>query len=191
MRALFCIGLFCVLVTDPVGAAPAIHRGPATRDSTYTQRRVILTPGERVRIGMTDDPDRIPDRLRGQFVGTVVGLNHDHLTVVLSDGTPAVIQRDLVTGIELGVDHGSRAKHALIGTGIGLLFGALVGFAQGDDPSGDLIAFSAEENAVMGMILFAPIGFMTGAVLPYGQSWKDPVSLDRVQLHPTSRGGAR
>jgi len=142
---------------------------------------IVITPADKVRIQTTYDPSRVPLPLRGQFVASMVGMNPHTVTFVLNNGQPAVVHRDLIVGIQTSVDHGSRSKHALIGAGIGLMAGAILGFAGGsDDP--DFMEFSRAEGAAIGAILFTPICALIGTALPAGQEWKE-VPLDRVELN--------
>lgn len=141
---------------------------------------IVITPADKVRIQTTYDPSRVPLPLRGQFVASVVGINQNTMTFVLGDGQPAVVHRDLIVGIQTSVDHGSRGKHALMGAGIGLLAGAMIGFAGGSD-NPDFMEFSRAEGAAIGAILLTPIGALIGTAVPAGQEWK-AVPLDRVEL---------
>ena len=164
-----------------VGSSPAaagIHRGPATRDSTSTPHPVVVTPADRVRIETVWDPARVPEPLRGKFVGSVAGLNHENLTVVLGNGQPAVVHRDLIKEFDVAGQHGPRWKHALIGAGIGAAFGALAGLSSSPDAW-----FSQGDLVLIGTILYTPIGAIIGAVLPAGETWKE-VPLERVEWSP-------
>jgi len=172
------LGLAALVLIGSSPAAAGIHRGPATRDSTATAHPIVISSVDRVRIETVWDPARVPGPLRGKFVGSVAGLNHENLTVVLSDGQPAIVHRDLVKQLEVASQHGPRWKHTLIGAGIGAAFGALAGLSSEPDAwldQGDLVLIAA--------ILYTPIGAIVGAALPAGTTWKE-VPLERVEWKP-------
>lgn len=180
MRAALVLFATSLVVVQASVCAAGIHRGPSTRDSTSTSapHPVGISPGDRVRIETVWDPARVPEALRGKFAGSVAGMNHENLTVVLADGQPAVVHRDLIKQFDVASQHGPRWKHVLIGAGIGAAFGAMVGATSSPDAwldQGDLI--------VIGSILWTPIGAMVGAVLPAGTTWKE-VPLERVEWSP-------
>jgi len=181
--ALVCLMMAAVVLVHGTARAGEIHRGPSARESAWTPSPIVITPADRVRIQMVANPERVPTLLRGQFAGSIAGANAGTLTVVLDDGQPAVVHRDLVEGLEVRVDHGSRGKHALVGAFIGGAVGALIGLSSDGGDSGDLIYFSPGEMAAMGAIIWAPIGAIIGTAIPAGESWK-PVPLERVQWSP-------
>lgn len=145
---------------------------------------VVIRPTDRVRIETVPVNERVPMPLRGKFVGSITDFNSDKLTVVLDGGPTAIVHRDLVAGLEVGVDRGSRGKHALIGTGVAILIGGALGFASGSD-NPDFMEFSRGEGALAGAILSAPIGALIGAAMPAGMSWKT-VPLEQVEWTPPS-----
>lgn len=188
MRAvLLCAATAAIVLVQESARADEIQRGPSTsRNASVGATPIVITSHDRVRIQLAGDPARLPAPLRGQFTGSVAGLNHENLTVVLGDGEPAVIHRDLVTQLELGSEHGPRWKHTLIGAGIGLALGAAMGYASGDDsrsPEELLVEFSRAESALFGMMLLTPIGALVGAVLPAGEGWRE-VPLENVEWSP-------
>jgi hypothetical protein len=105
-------------------------------------------------------------------------LNHENLTVVLANGEPAVVHRDLVKQFDVGTQHGPRWTHTLIGAGIGAAFGALAGLSSSPDAW-----FSQGELVAIGAILYTPVGAVIGAVLPAGETWKK-VPLESVEWEP-------
>jgi len=174
------LGLAAVILIGSSPAAAGIHRGPATRAPEFAPRGIVVTPADRVRIETVWDPARVPEPLRGKFVGSVAGLNHENLTVVLADGEPAVVHRDLVKQFDMASQHGPRWKHTLIGAGIGAFFGALAGAASS---GGDTWINDAGELALIGAIFYTPIGALIGAAFPAGETWKK-VPLERVEWEP-------
>jgi hypothetical protein len=127
----------------------------------------------------------VPLPLRGRFTGSMVGANQDTMTFVLDDGQPTVVHRDLIVGIETRVHHGSRGKHALIGAGLGMVFGAVFGYSTYDDSPDDFIVFSRSDTTFMGMVVFGAVGALVGSAVHAGDDWKD-VPLDRVELKTAS-----
>jgi hypothetical protein len=145
---------------------------------------VAITPSDHVRVQTRHDPSRVPLPLRGQFVGSMVGMDRNTMTFVLEDGQPAVVHRDLIVGIETRV-HQSRGKHALIGAGVGMALGALIGYASYHDSQDEWVVFTRRDTTVMGMIAFGAIGALIGTVSEVGEDWKE-VPLDRVELNTAS-----
>ncbi len=70
------------------------------------------------------DPGRVPEPLRGKFVGSVTGSNCENLTVVLADGSRQVVHRDLVKEFDVAAQHGPRRKHVFTGAIIGAVLPA-------------------------------------------------------------------
>lgn len=166
------------LASGPADAA-GIQRGPATRDASYVAMPIVLTPADRVRIETVKDSDRVPVILRAQFSGSLVDFNHTSLTVAVDGEQPVIVHRDLVARFEIGVDHGSRWKHAAYGTLIGGLFGASLGLAA---TSGDHSA-DAGVLAGIGAAVLGAVGLVIGTALPAGEDW-NTVPIERVQWSP-------
>ena len=192
---LLALGLFLttfVVIQASTCVAEEIQRGPSSRRSpVLAQSPIVIRSGDLVRIGMTDHPERIPGRMRGQFEGSIVGVNHEHLTVVLPDGTPAIVHRDLVAEVQVGANHGSRSKHALVGFLVGTVIGGAIGFASGDDTPDELIEFNRGESALIGVILLAPLGTLIGVGLPAGQYWTPPVPINAVEWSVPAAAGTK
>ena len=166
------LGLAALVLIGSSPAAAAIHRGPATRDSTATAHPIVISSVDRVRIETVWDPARVPGPLRGKFVGSVAGLNHENLTVVLSDGQPAIVHRDLVKQLEVASQHGPRWKHTLIGAGIGagLAGGLAIASETNDNP------LEVKDSVAAGMVVLgAGLGALTGFVI--GKTGKKRVLL--------------
>lgn len=175
-RVMLPVLLAVAVLSGSPPARAAIHRGPASRDSTWTHSPVVITPADRVRIETTPDAVRVPDVLRGRFVGSIVGMNETTLTVIPDGGPSAVLPRDLVHRLELGIDHGSRSKHALIGALASGCIGAVLGLAayNGDELS------TRSQDAAIGAAFFGAIGLAVGAVLPAGEHWRR-LPLERIE----------
>ena len=151
------------------------------RGTEDTPAPITITPRDPVRVQTVHDSFRVPLPLRGYFVGSMVRMNQDTMTFVLGDGQPAVVHRDLIAGIETRVSHGSRGKHALIGAGIGMVFGATLGYATYDPNPDEWIIFTRSDTTFMSMVAFGVIGALIGTAVPAGEDW-NAVPLDRVEL---------
>lgn len=99
-------------------------------------------------------------------------------------------RRDRASGFARGVRTGF-----LVGGGIG----AFLGFASGDDPPGGFVSFSAEDKAMMGLVVLGGAGVVAGGLagaLNPGHTWRPvPASaLDRpraaVRVAPRDGGVA-
>lgn len=112
-----------------------------------------------------------------QGVWTVQSTTADSLVVRNANGAT----RTLPNGVMLirraeGKDRlGSLVRGALIGLASGSAVGAAFGYAQGDDPEENFIRFTAEENALLGAVLFGGLGTIVGTVVGIAaprSSWK-------------------
>ncbi len=77
-----------------------------------------------------------------------------------------------------------------IGLGLGALTGALIGFGSGDD-EGSFIAFTAEENALIGTILFGPLGAVIGTIAGALAKAKDDFIFQPYPNTPTGDSGSQ
>ncbi len=174
MRAALSLFVTALVVVQASVCAAQIDRPPS---NVVAPPPVLIHRDAPVRIRTIHDPARVPSQLRSQFVGSIADINQRSLTVVLPDGKPAVVHRDLVAEFETGVDHGSRTAHAMIGAGAAAVVGLLLGAAAEDD------AFISQGEMMVGSaILCAPIGALIGAVCPAGKSWKS-VPLENVEMN--------
>ncbi|HEY0995545.1 MAG TPA: hypothetical protein VGD77_06115 [Gemmatimonadaceae bacterium] len=124
----------------------AIAAAPAAAQPSYAE----LQPGARVRLG--DAPRRS---------GTVLTRRGDSITVAVGKGAPRTLALASLTGVQVyrGRSRASGARvGALWGTGLGILFGAVV--ARGDSAmnEGAFIAFAGYNGLVTG----ATIGAIAG-----------------------------
>jgi hypothetical protein len=132
----------------------------------------------------------------GQLVGKLLALDDENLTLQVGfDTPPRVLPREHVTDLAVSADRGSWVRGTLIGAGIGAAAGALIGFALGDDKQSDNNAgdvdFTAEDKALFGVILGAPIGALIGLSVPPFETWIDvPPDRIRMSLRPNRGGGA-
>ena len=149
-----------------------------------------LEPGSRVRVSVR----RIGSDLLVRKVGSLLAVRRDSLFLKeagTNDST--VVALTQVSRIE--VSRGRRG-HTLQGMGIGLLagagFGALIGYASGDDEAG-FLSFSAGDKAVLGGMGGGILGTLIGAIGGSARtdSWVDvPVRRVNIGLLPTRSRGA-
>jgi hypothetical protein len=164
--------------------AEAIRHGPASRDPDLVKRprtrQVVIDPSDRVRVETVPDSVRVPELLRGKVVGSIDGINATSLTIVLDNGQPAVIHRDLVARMDLRIDKGSRWKHGAISA---LIFGATGALLFASVSAGENQSLGEAEGSATakGAALFASVGLLIGLLGPAGESWK-PLPKDRVSL---------
>jgi hypothetical protein len=153
----------------------------ATPPSLRAQGPPELAPGARLRI-------TAPEITFANKVATTVAVRGDSLVVQPVDGdTTAVIAFAQIRKLE--VSQGVQ-RQALRGFGIGLLaggaFGAVLGFADGDDSQG-FVQFSAVEKALLGGLVFGGIGGAVG--LAAGSATRSErwtrVPLDRQRVGVT------
>jgi hypothetical protein len=112
--------------------------------------------------------------------------------MVSSNDTISIALRDVT---RLDVSRG-RTRNSGRGFGIGLLaglsFGVLGGLASGDEEAPCLFCMSAEEQMVLGGVVFGGLGGLVGAVigtLSYSERWVAiPADHLRVEVRPTSVG---
>jgi hypothetical protein len=133
-----------------------------------------LAAGTRVRVQMSNERQRL--------VGRVFALDNDSLTLqVEKEEAPRVLPRAQVSALAVSAGRRSRGRLALLGAGVGVVVGAVIGFAGGDDPNVDEGGLTAGENAVEGAGIFGAIGALIGLAVPPGERWKE-VPLDRVRV---------
>jgi hypothetical protein len=147
-----------------------------------------LASGTRIRAKVTETTDKGKTRTR-EVRGSLVDLGDSTLTmkpervpsgVGTRSGSYLIIPRERIEELETSVRPSRRGQGALIGLGVGAIVGAMIGFADGDDPAG-FMSFSAEAKAGMLAIVFAPVGAMIGALAAPGEQW-DSVSAGDVRL---------
>jgi hypothetical protein len=162
------------LLVAVVGSSAAVAQEPAP-----------LQPGQRVRVRSTVAHAPV-------LTGAVESIGRDTLIVRREDGAAAGVATAIpFSGIaQLQVSQGRHSRWVrgmLIGAGVGAVAGAIIGAATYDE---DDWLFSTGENAVLGALLFTPIGALTGAVIGLQvktERWEG-VPLDRVR--PAVGGGA-
>jgi hypothetical protein len=149
--------------------------------AAVAQEPTPVQPGQRVRV-------RSLLAHRPVVTGAVESIGRDTLVVRPEAGAAAAIPLSSIARLEV-----SRGRHSrwltglVVGAGAGAVTGAIIGAATHDE---DDWLFSAGENAVLGAVLFTPIGALTGTViglLVKTERWKS-VPLDRVR--PTVGGGS-
>jgi hypothetical protein len=84
-----------------------------------------------------------------------------------------------------------RGAGALEGLGLGLLGGALtgaiIGFADGDDPPESFLSFTAEEKAVIGGVLLGGVGGLLGLPIGAAVGSKDVYRIEHQYPQDTTR----
>jgi hypothetical protein len=91
----------------------------------------------------------------------------DSLVVRNADGVSRpVASTEVVIRRAVGKNRlGSAVRGLLYGMGAGAVFGAAIGYAQGDDPPDVFLSFTAEENALFGAVAFGALGTIAGTVV--------------------------
>jgi len=175
--------LFVLAIVPASRPAQAIDRGRSYHHEATAPPPVVLTPADRVRVQMADKPDVCRRSCAGKFEGSIVGLTPEHFTVALDTGAPyAVVHRDLVTQLEVRVDHGSAWKHALVAVGIAAGVGAAIGATSAS--SGDLAFLPATSGHRCHCV--RAVGLLIAAILPSGVKlggWQR-VPMERVSWSP-------
>lgn len=139
--------------------------------------------GQRVRVRST--VAQVPE-----LTGVVETIRPDTL-MVRDDDRSVATAVPLATIDRLQVSHGRHShwiRGAAIGFGAGVVTGATLGAASGND-----WLFTSSENAFIGAILFAPIGAVTGAVvglLVRTERW-ETVPLERLAPEVAWHTGGR
>lgn len=138
------------------------------------QSSVSVEPGDQIRVRAAG--------VRGAW--TVLSVTPDTLRLQ-RDGGEEAVATDRLTGVDVSLGPRSRGAGAARGAGIGglagVLTGAALGFADGDDPPG-LLAFTAEAKAFFGAVVLGAGGAVTGGIigaLAPGHRWRrfDDASL--------------
>jgi hypothetical protein len=136
-----------------------------------------VQPGQRVRVQSTVAHTPV-------LIGAVEAVGTDTLVVRRADGAGAGVATamPLSSIARLQVSRGRHSKWLTglaLGAGVGAASGAVIGAATHKDND---ILFSTGDNAVLGAIVFTPVGALTGMViglLVKTERWQT-VPLDRV-----------
>ena len=144
-----------------------------------------LEAGARVRVVVSSG--------QGRLTGGLLAVDNERLTLQIeNEKTPRVLPRAEVTALAVSAGRRSRGRGALLGAGVGVVVGAVIGFAGGDDPNVDEGGLTASENAVEGAGIFGAIGALIGLAIPPGERWKEvPLDRVRVSLLPVRGRGVR
>ncbi len=156
------------------------------------QQDTLVVPGARVRV-------TAPTVAENHLVGTVAAVDADTLVLGVNHGTSSLaIPFASMTSLE--VSRGKKSKAglgAIIGAPIGLVAGALIGYAAsgggGTFPLGEGLERLEEGGDAMaaGALLGGLTGGLIGALI--GSSIKvdrwETVPLDRIRVSLTTRGG--
>ena len=151
-------------------------------------------------------PLQVGDYIRGEvrdssrntksIEGTLSALDDSTLTVDTrswNDFLPLSYERKHVERLELRTRPSSNGKGALIGLGVGLVMGAIIGYAAGDhDESSDQwMDFHPpdEQTAVAGAVLLGAIGALAGSLIAPGATW-EPVHSGKTTLGVVSPSSA-
>ena len=130
---------------------------------------VQLDSGSRIRVWAP-----VPPLVRQRGTLTAFGADtlHIHLDRPISPGTAGVVV-PLASLTRLDVSRGrhSRGRKALGGAIIGLVGGAILGFATGGNCEGEFLCATPAEDAAIGGGLFAVAGALIGALLPPSEKW--------------------
>jgi hypothetical protein len=141
-------------------------------------------PGGRVRVSLRKDSPFGKERL----TGVVAGLEPDALALQVKGHGAVLVPYTDILKIEASRGRSrwrGMGRGVLIGTGVGVI----AGLAQGDDPEGMLMAFSATDKAMIFGVLAMPLGAVIGAAVGV-ERWEsvEPAKV-RFGLLPV-RGGA-
>ena len=155
--------------------------------------------GQRVRVLMASPSGRTE-----RIVGNVVKENERTLILERSGSKdpPVTVERSTVTGVERSVAKSRRGHGATLGLLIGVVAGAAVGYAAGDDSKGvpfctfdgcaTLGPFvpSKADTAVLLGATFGLVGAGVGAALSPGERWhRVPDEGIHFGLTPVAGGG--
>jgi hypothetical protein len=108
-------------------------------------------------------------RLRDSSAPSPLVLSADQVWIQPTE--PATVHRDTIVGIKSNNLHDSVLKHALIGAGVGLVFGAIVGYACGDDTPDEFLELNRRDSTALGMAMFTPLGALIGMSVHTGKDW--------------------
>ena len=152
----------------------------ATADETAP-----LDAGSRVRVRVSGEQQPL--------VGRLFAVNTDSLTLQIEkEKAPRVLPRAQITALAVSAGRRSRGRGALLGGCVGVVVGAVVGYAGGDDPNVNEGGLTASENAVEGAGIFGAIGALIGLAVPPGERWREvPLDRVRVSLLPVRGRGIR
>jgi hypothetical protein len=152
-----------------------------------TEHRALV--GKRVRVTMPDTMriGDLPSSARPLVViGKLVAMS-DSTMSVRNDGTSSYVTVPLSRVQRLEVSTGlTRGETAAIGGLIGLGAGGILGYAGGEDCTGnEFICFPREQTAVAGALAGAAIGGVIGFIAGRGERWRDASIPARVSVVPT------
>ena len=155
------------------------------------QQKPLVAPGARVRVTA---PTIVPNRV----VGTVVALDTSRL-LLQTNGRQARPRLEIplasLTRLELFRGPGNRAAaFTLYGAGAGAVTGLILGYAAGEDCSGDeWFCFDREELALGGAVILglagAGIGLVAGLFTKSGRGHWTAVPLDHIRVSLTPYEG--
>jgi hypothetical protein len=108
-----------------------------------------------------------------RLTGTLVADDPSSLTLAIHGGRSRVtVPRSRLATIEVGRRRSHRGSAAARGALAGVLIGAVVGYAAGEDcPNGELICLSRGDTVRAAAILGAPIGAVIGAFVSPRERW--------------------
>jgi hypothetical protein len=151
-----------------------------TATSAFSESLEDLSLGTRIRV--TTASTTAPIARSSTVTGSLTHISDSTLVLGdLSHRGAAVISREEITRIERMIQGRQRGKGALYGFFIGAGFGAIAGFASGDDPSG-MVSLSAETKAGFGALVFGALGTLIGLLVAPGERWQE------VELDPPAAG---
>jgi hypothetical protein len=174
MRSTF-IGLVALLSIIPVVSLAA-----------QTEPRVLV--GKRVRITMPDTmgTSEPPSSRPLVVIGQLVAFNDSTMSVRNEASAGDVtVARSRVQRLEVSTGS-NRGVSAMTGGLIGLGVGGLIGYAGGENCSGEgFCFFPRDELAVAGAFLGAALGSAIGLIVSHGERWRDTALPARISVVPT------
>jgi hypothetical protein len=126
-----------------------------------------VRPGSRVRITTSAGGSK-------RLIGTIVAEDEASLTLETAGHRETMtVPRTALMTVEVSRRRSQRGRGAGRGALAGGFIGAILGYASGDDCSqGQWLCFSHETMATAGIIVFAPIGALIGAIASPGEHWE-------------------
>jgi len=130
-----------------------------------------LEEGALIKVTVTTSHD---GKSRSETIkGTLVEWGETFITLIPENSIiPMTIDRKLVTKLQTRTDPSRRGRSALIGLGVGAGLGALIGYADGDDPPG-MMSMDRTAKAATGAVTLGLVGALVGVLIGPGERWDD------------------